>query len=84
MRIKPLVLPAAPQANNRKRFGEIDKPDPALLPDEAVAWIGDLVKGGKDIHGVNISGPGDPLADPNTLSSFLICSRRNIPTVRST
>ena len=37
MRIKSLILPAAPQANNRKRFGEIDKPDPALLPEEAVA-----------------------------------------------
>ena len=79
MRIKPLVLPAAPQANNRKRFGEIDKPDPALLPDEAVAWIGDLVKGGKDIHGVNISGPGDPLADPNTLFLLLDLLKEKYP-----
>ncbi|MGB5685713.1 MAG: radical SAM protein [Candidatus Electrothrix sp.] len=71
MRIKSLILSAAPQANNRKRFGEIEQPDPALLPDEAVAWIGDLIKGGKEIDRINISGPGDPLADPNTLFRLL-------------
>ncbi len=79
MRIYSLVLPAAPQANNKKRFGEIDKPDPAFLPDEAVAWIGDLVKGGKEIHGVNISGPGDPLADPNTLFFLLDLLKEKYP-----
>ncbi|MCI5139105.1 MAG: radical SAM protein, partial [Candidatus Electrothrix sp. AR1] len=79
MRIKSLILPAAPQANNKKRFGEINKPDPALLPDEAIAWIGDLVKGGKEIHGVNICGPGDALADPNTLFSLLDLLKEKYP-----
>ncbi|MCW5204139.1 MAG: radical SAM protein [Candidatus Electrothrix communis] len=79
MRIKSLILPAAPQANNKKRFGEIDKPDPALLPDEAIAWIGDLVKGGKKIHGVNISGPGDALADQNTLFFLLDLLKEKYP-----
>ncbi len=79
MRIKNLILPAAPQANNKKRFGEIDKPDPALLPDETVAWIGDLVKGGKEIHGVNICGPGDALADPNTLFLLLDLLKEKYP-----
>lgn len=79
MRIKSLILPAAPQANNKKRFGEINKPDPALLPDEAIAWIGDLLKGGKEIHGVNICGPGDALADPNTLFSLLDLLKEKYP-----
>ncbi|CAK8717390.1 Radical SAM protein [Candidatus Electrothrix laxa] len=79
MQIKSLILPAAPQANNRKRFGEIEQPDPALLPDEAVAWIGDLIKGGKEINGVNISGPGDPLADPNTLFRLLDLLKEKYP-----
>lgn len=79
MRIDTLILPAAPQANNRKRFGEIDKPDPALLPDEAVAWIGDLIKGGKEIHSVNISGPGDALAAPDTLFFLLDLLKKKYP-----
>ncbi|MCI5119803.1 MAG: radical SAM protein, partial [Candidatus Electrothrix sp. AUS4] len=71
MQIDSLILPAAPQANNKKRFGAIEKPNPALQPDEAVAWIGDLIKGGKEINGVNISGPGDALAAPELLFPLL-------------
>jgi nitrogen fixation protein NifB len=71
MQIDTLILPATPQANNRKRFGEIDKPGPALLPDEAVAWIDDLVKGGKKILNVNIFQPGDALAAPEALFLLL-------------
>ncbi|XCN71583.1 MAG: NifB/NifX family molybdenum-iron cluster-binding protein [Candidatus Electrothrix aestuarii] len=71
MQIDMLVLPAAPQANNKKRFGAIEKPDLALQPGEAVAWIGDLIKGGKEVHGVNISGPGDALAAPELLLPLL-------------
>ncbi|CAK8713252.1 nitrogen fixation protein NifB [Candidatus Electrothrix aarhusensis] len=71
MQIESLILPAAPQANNRKRFGEIDTPDPALLSNEALAWISDLIKGGKEVNGINISGPGDALAAPDTLFFLL-------------
>ena len=79
MQIKNLILSAAPQANNRKRFGEVKKPDPALLPDEAVAWIGDLIKGGKEINGINISGPGDALAAPHTLLFLLDLLKEKYP-----
>ncbi|MCI5148402.1 MAG: radical SAM protein, partial [Candidatus Electrothrix sp. MAN1_4] len=71
MQIDTLILPAAPQANNRKRFGEVDQPAPALLPEEAVAWIDDLVQGGKKICNVNISQPGDALAAPELLFLLL-------------
>ena len=77
--IESLILPAAPQANNKKRFGETDKPDPALLPDEAIAWIGDLTKGGKEINGINISGPGDALASPDTLLFLLDLLKEKYP-----
>ncbi len=71
MQINTLILPAAPQVNNRKSFGEIDKPAPALFPDEAIAWIDDLIKRGKKVFSVNICDPGDALAAPDTLFSLL-------------
>ncbi|WP_339137258.1 MAG: NifB/NifX family molybdenum-iron cluster-binding protein [Candidatus Electrothrix sp. GW3-4] len=79
MQIDSLILPAAPQANNRKRFGEIDKPAPALLPDEALAWMGDLIKGGKKIDSMNICGPGDALAAPETLLPLLDLLKEKYP-----
>ncbi|MCI5157906.1 MAG: dinitrogenase iron-molybdenum cofactor biosynthesis protein, partial [Candidatus Electrothrix sp. AUS1_2] len=79
MRVDTLILPAAPQANNRKRFGEVEKSDPALSPDEAVAWLGDLVKGGKEILSVNICGPGDALAAPDMLFSLLDLLKAQYP-----
>ncbi|MCI5142660.1 MAG: hypothetical protein D3909_13255, partial [Candidatus Electrothrix sp. ATG1] len=76
MPIDSLLLPAALQANSKIRFGEPEKPDPALLPDEAMTWIAMLVKGGKEIRGVNICGPGDPLAAPETLFALIDLVRK--------
>ncbi len=79
MEIDTLILPAAPQVNNRKRFGEIEKSSPALLPKEAVAWIADLSKGGKEILNVNISQPGDALAAPDLLFLLLDLLKEKYP-----
>ncbi len=62
--IECLVLPVAPQANHRMRFSSSGKTSLAMTPEEAVDWIGDLLKGGKNISAVEISGPGDSLATP--------------------
>lgn len=59
-----IVLPVAPQANHRIRFSSYEKTSPALTPEEAVGWTGNLLKDGKRISDVEIKGPGDPLATP--------------------
>ena len=82
MLINSLILPAAPQANSRKRFGEREKIDPALLPAEAMTWIAELVKGGKEICGVNICGPGTPLAAPEVLFTLLDLLQKQYPDYR--
>ena len=71
MKIDTLILPAAPQINSRKRFNESDNLSPALLPNEAIAWIEDLTKGGKKILSVNVSQPGDALTAPEELLFLL-------------
>lgn len=64
MHIDCLVLPVAPHANNRVRFDNSPAAKRAMLPGEAVAWIGDLIKGGKQITAVDLKGPGDCFASP--------------------
>jgi nitrogen fixation protein NifB len=79
MQIDSLILPAAPQANSGKRFGDSGGATPAMLPSEAVSWLSELVKGGKKIHGVNICGPGDALAAPEILFTVLDLLRERYP-----
>lgn len=78
MQIDSLVLPIAPQAVCGKRFCG-GKAAAAMSPAEAVAWISELIKGGKTIHGVNLCGPGDALAAPNILSAALDLLRQQHP-----
>ena len=78
MQIDSLVLPIAPQAVCGKRFCG-GKAAAAMSPAEAVAWISELIKGGKTIHGVNLCGPGDALAAPNILSAALDLLRQQQP-----
>lgn len=78
MQIDSLVLPIAPQAVCGRRFGG-GKAAAAMPPAEAVAWISELLKGGKTIHGVNICGPGDALAAPNILFAALDMLRQQHP-----
>lgn len=79
MQINSLVLPIAPQAICGKRFGSSQVVVPALLPTEAVAWLGELIKGGKEIRSVNLCGPGDALAVPDLLLVTIDLLRANYP-----
>ncbi len=75
--IECLVLPVAPQANHRMRFSSAGETSPSITPEEAVEWIGDLVKGGKGISAAEIKGPGDSLATPElTLRTLELLSER--------
>lgn len=56
-------LPVAPRANNRIRFASTKESAQAMIPAQALAWLDDLLNKGDKIDGVNITGPGDPLAD---------------------
>ncbi|WP_417911270.1 dinitrogenase iron-molybdenum cofactor biosynthesis protein [Candidatus Electronema sp. PJ] len=79
MRIDSLILPVAPQAVCGKRFGHGQAIVPAMPPAEAVAWLGELIKGGKEIRGVNLCGPGDALAVPELLLAALDLLKINFP-----
>ena len=58
-----LNLPVAPRANNRIRFASTQESSPAMIPAQALVWLGNILGTGDKINGVNIAGPGDPLAD---------------------
>ena len=79
MQIDSLILPIAPQAVCGRRYGGGSKLAAAMPPAEAVAWIGELIKGGKEIRGVNLCGPGDALAVPALLLTTLDLLRQQYP-----
>ena len=81
MTIDRLVLPVAPLGNKRIRFAANKKSVPAITPGEAIAWIGDLIKGGKEIKGVEIKGPGDALAIPQVLLKTLELLKNSYPEI---
>lgn len=74
-----LRLPVAPQANSRIRYADERPPLQVMMPAEAVAWVGDLLKGGKTFEAVNIKGPGDALAAPGPTMEVLELLRREYP-----
>ncbi len=82
MRIDSLILPIAPQAVCGRRFGGGKEAAKAMPPVEALAWIGELLKGGKKIRGVNLCGPGDVLAAPEILFAVLDLLRKHHPDFR--
>jgi len=59
---KWLTLPVFPQAAARIRFRLDETPVKAIPLQGALAWIGDLLDRGTKISGLNLNGPGDPLA----------------------
>jgi len=60
---KALELPVAARANARMRFASTARPPRDLLPQEAANRLDELLSRGADIGEVQLSGPGDPLAD---------------------
>ncbi len=81
MQVDCLILPVAPQANSKIRFTDNEKPGQAMLPAEAITWIGEMSKGNKRIHAVDINGPGDALASPGPTMETLDLLRSTYPDI---
>jgi nitrogen fixation protein NifB len=78
-RIDNLVVPLAPQATTKKRFGEQPSPAPALSPSEALEWISTLVEQGKELGRLTLCGPGDVLATAEKTFAFVDALRLQHP-----
>lgn len=74
-----LILPVAPQASARLRFCGEEKLPQAVPLRGALTWIADLLAQGNDIAGVDIHGPGDPLATPAMTTEILAMLREQYP-----
>lgn len=74
-----LNLPVAPRANNRIRFASTQESVPAMIPAQALVWLGNILSKGNKIDGVNIAGPGDPLADAGPTLETLRLVREKYP-----
>ena len=70
-RILNIKLRVAPFANHRLIGAVEKKGEPLLVPAEAVAWVQALRKGGREIQGIELCGPGDVLASPSTTLACL-------------
>lgn len=64
-------LPIAPNANHRLKIADDEKPETAMVPAEAVAWIRALRKGRKEVMSIELCGPGDVLASASTTINCL-------------
>ena len=74
-------LPVAPRANNRIRFASTKESTQAMIPAQALAWLDDLLNKGATVDGVNIAGPGDPLADLGPTLETLRLVREKYPSM---
>jgi nitrogen fixation protein NifB len=74
-----LTLPVAPQAAARIRFCGEDKLPQAVPLQGALAWLADLAAQGKTIAGLDLNGPGDPLATPVMTLGILAGLREQYP-----
>ncbi|MFA7383158.1 MAG: radical SAM protein [Desulfurivibrionaceae bacterium] len=74
-----LILPVAPQAAARLRFCGEDKLPQAVPLRGALTWIADLLVQGNEIAGLNLHGPGDPLATPAMTGEILAMLRKHYP-----
>jgi nitrogen fixation protein NifB len=72
-------LPVAPRANNRIRFASTQESTQAMIPAQALVWLDDIVSKGNKVDGVNIAGPGDPLADLGPTLETLRLVREKYP-----
>lgn len=67
---KWMQLPIAPVANHRILFDGDFKKYKALYPQGVIGWLEEEDKK-RQIRGIQISGPGDPMAEPQVLVSAL-------------
>jgi len=74
-----LILPVAPQAAARIRFCGEDKLPQAVPLRGALTWIADLLAQGNDIAGLDLHGPGDPLATVTMTKDILSMLREQYP-----
>ena len=74
-----LHLPVAPRANARIRFSGDNGNKPAMMPEEAVAWLDHVMEQGKPVSVVGITGPGDPLTSPRLTLNTLRMVRDKYP-----
>lgn len=74
-----LHLPVAPRANARIKFASDARPKPAMMPEEAVAWLDHVLAQDKPVSIVGITGPGDPLAAPKPTLRTLRMIRSKYP-----
>ena len=70
-RAAELLLPAAPLANHRLRYGQSVNNSRALTPAESIQWLENPAGQGREIKWVQVEGPGDPLAAPPVLFELL-------------
>ncbi len=74
-----LPLPVAPQAAARLRFCGEDKLPQAVPIQGALTWIADLLAQGNEIAGLDLHGPGDPLATVTMTRDILAMLRGQHP-----
>ena len=74
-----LILPVAPQAAARIRFCGEDPLPQAVPLRGALTWIADLLAQGSDIAGLDLHGPGDPMATPTMTLDILAMLREQYP-----
>ncbi|MBU2537683.1 MAG: dinitrogenase iron-molybdenum cofactor biosynthesis protein [Proteobacteria bacterium] len=74
-----LILPVAPQAAARIRFCGEDQLPQAVPLRGALTWIADLLAQGNDIAGLDLHGPGDPLATVTMTRDILVMLREQYP-----
>lgn len=74
-----IVLPVAPRANARRRFGEPDNPGRALGPGDVLQWLDRVLADGVPLAGAVVGGPGEPLAEPAPLLETLRGAREKHP-----
>lgn len=74
-----MEMPVAPRANNRIRFASTEESMQAMIPQQALAWLADMLSKDGRLDGVNIAGPGDPLADLGPTLDALRLVREKYP-----
>lgn len=74
-------LPVAPRANARSKFAAMSKSKPAMMPEEAVRWLDQVLADGAKVGMVAITGPGDPLAVPELTLRTLRMVREKYPEI---